>query len=401
LGLALDKWPVVILTGARQVGKSTLVQRFDGASERAYLTLDHLPTLARAHSAPEALVTERAKMTIDEVQRAPELMLAVKYEVDRARSAGRYLLAGSANLLLLRTTGESLAGRAHYLTLRGFTEREKRGERDATRWSALLGASDARAALECVEVAPAVDWQQAALQGGFPPAALAESASDRLAWFEDYTQTYLSRDLRELAQVDDLAGFGRLMQVAALRTGGVLNQADLARDAASPRTTVQRWMSLLVASYLVDLVPAFGPSRTRRLIKAPKVFPGDTGLALYLAGAYDREQLGRVPRPGVWLEALVLHELLAWSETQTPKPSVAHYRTESQHEIDFILEHGQRCLPIEVKASLAVRPHDASVIEDFCADHGERAPFGIVLYEGRDPLRLGPRSLAVPLGCVL
>ena len=401
LALALARAPVVILSGARQVGKSTLVQGFDGAAEREYRTLDHLPTLARAQEAPEALVSEHPRLTLDEVQRAPDLMLAVKYVVDREKRAGQFLLTGSANLLLTRTSGESLAGRAQYLTLRPMTARELDRRPLVHAWDALLDASDADDALARLAPAIELDWRERALRGGFPPAALATSASERTQWLEDYASTYLRRDLRELARVDDLPGFSRLMQLAALRSGGLLNQTDLARDAGLSRTTTQRWLSLLEATYLVTLVPPFFESRSKRLIAASKLYPGDTGLALQLAGVETVEQLERLPRPGAWLEAWLLNELLVALETRTPKPALYHYRTATGQEIDFVIEAGRRRLPIEVKSTPAARPDDAKVLERFCAEHRERAPFGVVLYTGREPMRLTANSIAVPLGALV
>jgi hypothetical protein len=398
---ALARSPVVILSGARQVGKSTLVQSFSGAREREYRTLDHLPTLARAQQAPEALVAEHPRLTLDEVQRAPELMLAVKYVVDREKRAGQFLLTGSANLLLTRTSGESLAGRAQYLTLRPMTAREADRRALPGGWDALLDARDAAEALASSSEPDEIDWREQALRGGFPPAALAASSNERTQWLEDYASTYLRRDLRELARVDDLAGFSRLMQLAALRSGGLLNQTDLARDAALSRTTTQRWLSLLEATYLVTLVPPFFESRSKRLVSAPKLYPGDTGLALHLAGIANVAALARLPRPGLWLEGLVLNDLLAWIDTRSPKPALYHYRTATGQEIDFVLESGPRRLPIEVKSSPAVRPDDGRVIERFCAEHGDRAPFGVVLYAGRERMRLTTRSIAIPLGAVI
>lgn len=401
LNEALGRAPVVIVCGARQVGKSTLVQGFEGAAGRHYLTLDHLPTLARARGAPETLVLEEPRLTIDEVQRAPDLLLAVKYVVDREKRPGQFLLTGSANLLLTRTSGESLAGRAQYLTLRPMTAREADRRPLTNVWSALLDATDAEDALARLEPALELDWRERALRGGFPPAALASSTTERTQWLEDYAATYLRRDLRELARIDDLPGFGRLMQLAALRTGGLLNQTDLARDAALARSTTQRWLSLLEATYLATLVPAFFESRSRRLIASPKLYPGDTGLALHLCGVSTVEELDRLPRPGAWLEAWLLNELLVSLETRTPRPVLHHFRTETGLEIDFVLEAGRRRLPIEVKSSPSARPEDAKVLEQFCAEHGERAPFGLVIHTGKDAHRLTAHTLAVPLGAVV
>jgi len=397
----LSEYPIVVLSGARQVGKTTLVQSFAGAAERTYVGLDHVPTLHRASSAPEALVADAERMTIDEVQRVPDVLLAVQQVVDRRRSPGQFLLTGSANLLLLKTVGESLAGRAHHATLRPLTEREKRGGLDPLVWSSLMTAANAREALALVPQPRTWNWRVAAVEGGFPPAALATSPDVRHRWLENYAHTYLQQDLRNLAQIDDLAGFGRLMTLVALRTGGLLKQSDLARDATLPRTTTQRWLSVLEATYLMTLVQPFFESRSKRLLKAPKVYPGDTGLALHLAGAQDEAWIERLPNPGVWLEALVLNDLLAWREIEPRRPNVFHYRTTTSEEIDFVVEQGPRLLPVEIKSTQGARVEHARALDAFCREFADRAPFGIVVYDGRESMALTERVLAVPLGSLL
>lgn len=397
----LGEYPIVVLGGARQVGKTTLVQSFTGASDRVFVTLDHIPTLHRATSSPEALVADAERMTIDEVQRAPEVLLAVKHAVDRKKLAGQFLLTGSANLLLLKSVGESLAGRAHYMTLRPLTEREKRGDLEPPAWSSLMKAANAREALALLPHAKSWSWKNAAIEGGFPLAAFAADADVRYRWFESYAQTYLQQDLRNLAQIDDLAGFGRLMTLVALRTGGLLNQADLARDATLSRSTTQRWLSLLEATYLLTFVQPFFESRSKRLLKAPKVYPGDTGLALHLAGAQDESWIERLPNHGLWLEALVLNDLLAWRETEPRRPNVFHYRTTAAAEIDFIVEQGPRLLPIEIKASESARVEHARALDAFCQEFPDRAPLGLVIYDGQEAVALTERVIAAPLSSVL
>ena len=407
---ALSQSPVVILSGARQVGKSTLVQHPEIARDRRYLTLDHLPTLTRAQDTAELLVRDHPRLTIDEVQRAPHLMLAVKHEVDTAKAtgtpnAGQFLLTGSANLLLARTSGESLAGRAQYLTLRPLTPREQRGEAAqhdeySMPWTRLLAASTATEALEQVPSRQSWSWQESLLLGGFPLAAFALNSRARVQWLDDYAVTYLQRDLRDLAQIHDLSGFSRLMRLLALRTGGLLNHADLARDAALPRTTVQRWLSLLEASYLLTLLPPYFETRSKRLVRSPKIYPGDTALALHLAGVHEPSLLGDLPRLGAWLEALVLQDLLVWSELMTPKAQLYHYRTATGGEIDFVVEHGRRILPVEVKSGTTVTRADARTLDAFCAEHQERAPFAVLLYDG-PAFQLTHSTLAVPLQAIL
>ncbi|MDZ4695840.1 MAG: AAA family ATPase [Deltaproteobacteria bacterium] len=206
----LTRVPVVVVVGARQTGKSTLVRRV--AAPRRYETLDALTTLDRARAQPESLMLPEQPITIDEVQRAPDLLLAIKQAVDNDRRPGRFLLTGSANLLLMAKVGESLAGRASYLQLRPLTEREKHQGNMTSPWSALMAAKTMHEAMqvaktEATQVNPGAgaartwQWAPAALEGGFPPAALAVDAADRSLWFDGYIDTYLQRDLRDLAQI--------------------------------------------------------------------------------------------------------------------------------------------------------------------------------------------------------
>jgi predicted AAA+ superfamily ATPase len=233
-------------------------------------------------------------------------------------------------------------------------------------------------------------------EGGLPPAALAARPDDRQSWFEGYVDTYLRRDLRDLTQVGDLAAFSRLMRLAALRSGGLVNQADLARDAAVSRATAARWLSLLGASFIVTLLPAFAESRAKRLIKTPKLYLLDTGLALHLAGISSHEDLAHA-RTGTALEHLVLNDLLAWRETELRKPEVFYRRTASGEEVDFVVERGRRLLPIELKAGRSLRTADARALEEFCSEYDRRAPLGIILYGGTEAELLTRRVVAVPL----
>lgn len=393
--------PVVVLTGARQVGKTTLAHAFAGSQARRFVDLDSLTTLDQARREPEVLVAGSVPQTIDEVQRAPDLLLAIKRAVDRHRTTGRFLLTGSANLLLLRSVGETLAGRAVHLVLRPMTEREKRDDPTPPVWSTLMRARSLATVVSRVQVGPAWSWRRAALAGGLPPAGLARRAGDRRVWLEGYVDTYVQRDLRDLAQVGDLAAFLRLTRLTALRTGGLLNQADLARDAGISPTTAQRWLSILEASFLVTFLPPFTESKAKRLIKAPKLYALDTALGLHLAQATDEGAFARLHNTGVWLENLVLNDLLVWRETEVRKPGVFYRRSAGGEEIDFVVEHERRLLPIEVKSARSVRTADARALDAFCAEFGQRSPFGVLLFDGDEAFPLTRTTLALPLRAAL
>lgn len=375
LRTALRTSPVVVLTGARQTGKSTLARRETGA-RRLYLSLDEVDVLERAEREPDALVRERDALTIDEVQRSPGLLLAVKRAVDEDRRPGRFLLTGSANLLLMKRVSESLAGRAVHLTLRPLTRREMLGNGAAGRWADLFGSApgDWPELLRGGEAA-AEDWREATRRGGYPtPAHHLHAAEERALWHAGYTRTYLERDLAELSAVASLVDFRRLMRAACLSIGNLVNQTELGRDVGLPQATVHRHLDLLEVSYQLVRLPAYAVNRTSRLIRTPKLYWGDTALALHLAGEDE-------PR-GAHLENLVLCDLLAWSASLNDAPQVLYWRTASGREVDFVVEWKGRLLPIEVKASARPRVDEAAGLRAFRSEYGRAALPGLLLHTG-------------------
>jgi uncharacterized protein len=383
----LRVFPVVVLTGARQTGKSTLALML--GESHSYLTLDDVLLRDLAVRNPEALLDQGERLIIDEVQHAPDMLLAVKRRVDEGRVPGRYILTGSSNLLLQQNVSESLAGRAGYVTLGPLTRREQLGFGSAGVWSQLLREAPARwPELLQDQVAPAEPWQELARRGGYPePAYQLDSDSARSLWYGGYTATYLERDLRQLSAVEGLADFRRLMSALCLRLGGLLNQAEVSRDLALPSSTVQRYMNLLEISYQLVRLPAYHINRTRRMVKAPKAYWTDTGLALYLAGETE-------PR-GAHLENLVLGDLLAWSAVAQPRPQLAHWRTSTGAEVDFVIESPGSLLPIEVKAAERIRPDDARHLRTFLGDY-RQATGGLLLYTGDRVITLDRGIVAAP-----
>jgi uncharacterized protein len=390
LATALRSFPVVVVTGSRQTGKSTLVRTLEESPPRPYLTLDRLEILERARQQPETLVRSAERMTLDEVQRSPDLLLAVKAAVDEHRAPGRFLLTGSANLLLMQRISESLAGRATYLTLWPLTRREQLGSRRAGAWSRLFESEDRlwRDVLNS-EAVDEEDWRALALRGGYPvPAREMSDAETRALWFDGYTRTYLERDLQELSTVTSLVDFRRLMRAACLRIGGLVHQTELGRDVGLPQPTVHRHLSLLETSYQLVRLPAFAVNRTKRLIKTPKLYWCDTGLALHLSGETE-------PR-GAHLENLVLTDLLAWRDTQVPRPEILYWRTSAGDEVDFVVESRGRVLPIEVKAMEKPRLTDTRGLLTFRKEYPDLARAGLLLHAGREVEWIAEGVLAAP-----
>lgn len=384
--------PVVVLLGARQTGKTTLLRSLPLFAKHAHVTLDDFDLRAQAQADPEAVVARAPALVLDEVQRAQDLLIAVKRAVDRdrVRRPGRFVLTGSANLLMMERIGETLAGRAVYVTLWPFTRRERLGLGRAGPWSELLGARFAqwREVLDA-HAAPREDWRAAARLGGFPtPAHELRDDEARALWFSGYVQTYLERDLQALRAVESLADFRRLMRAACLRIGGLLNQAELGRDAGISQPQVHRFLNLMETSYQAVRLPAYSVNRTRRLIKAPKLYWSDTALALHLAGEAE-------PR-GAHLENLVLSDLLAWRDLQAKAPQILYWRTATGQEVDFVIETPKRLLPVEVKAAARVAPGDARGLEAFLDEYGSAADGGLLLHGGSETFPLTRRVLAAP-----
>jgi hypothetical protein len=394
LGAALGVMPAVVITGARQTGKSTLAQHHEGGA-RQFRSLDDLDVLDTARADPEALVGGSLPVALDEIQRAPDILLAVKRAIDERRRPGRFLLTGSANLLLMRRVSESLAGRASYLTLWPMTRREQRGLGRCGRWEELLATRDADwLELLAGEERVSEDWPALARRGGFPtPALQLRTTAERDIWFAGYVQSYLERDLQDISSIAALPDFRRLMRAACLRVGQLVNQTELGRDVALPQPTVHRYLNRLETSYLLVRLPAYAVNRTKRLIKAPKLYWGDVGLAMHLAGL-------REPT-GAHLENLVLHDLLCWRDGRTARAELLYWRTATGEEVDLVVETEGQLLPIEVKATSRPRLKDAAHLRSFRTEYGEAARAGLVLHTGSVTEWLAPDVLAVPWWRVL
>ncbi len=392
---ALGSLPVVVVTGLRQSGKTTLLATDPAFAGRRYLTLDDFATLEAAQRDPAALLGGDEPLTIDEVQRSPSLLLAVKREVDRRREPGRFLLSGSANLALLGGVSDSLAGRALYLALHPFTRRERLGRTTeppfVVRFLAkpMMPGSMGAEPLSADEI----------LTGGLPPVALGDVANHGL-WFLGYEQTYLERDLRALSQVADLVAFRNVMRLAALRTGQLLNQSELARGARLPVTTVARYLGLLEASFVLARVAPHLRSRASRLLKSPKIFVSDSGLAAHLAAVTDLAPEADEPMRGPLVETYVHQNLAGILAAHLPQARLDFWSIQGRHEVDFVISLGREAIAIEVKAGASPGGRDLEGLKACKAQTpGVRA--GILAYGGTEVLRLGDDLYAIPLSLLL
>lgn len=392
---ALASMPVVVVTGLRQSGKSTFLQHEKGLTGRRYLTLDDPAQLAAARSDPEAFVRSESPLTIDEAQKCPELLTAIKREVDRARRPGRFLLSGSANFALLKGITESLAGRALYLTLHPFSRRELAGKLAVTpfvRRAFDTGEPPRRSATGGIAA-------RAIVEGGLPPVCLAEAPSPAL-WFKGYEQTYLERDVRELARIGDLVPFRTLLLLAAFRTAQVLGVSEIGRDAKLNTATTTRYLSLLEASFVMRRLSPFLANRATRLIKSPKLYLADSGLACHLTGVDESRLTAGDPLSGALLETYVAQNLVAILDADWPEARLSYWHVQGRHEVDFVIEAGRDCIAIEVKAAARWNDRDLAGLRAFL-DKTPRCRAAFLAYGGSEVVKLADRLWATPLAAVL
>lgn len=389
----LSHLPVVVLSGLRQAGKSTLLQNESGlAAGRRYRTLDDFPILAAARSNPESLLA--APAILDEVQRCPELLVALKREVDKNRDPGRFILSGSANLALLGQVSETLAGRAAYFTLHPMTRRE---QRETVAAEPFLVRFLENTALPVETADPVRDEE--VLCGGLPPACLGppDGATE---WFRGYVQTCVERDVRQLSQISDLVAFQTLAQLAALRTAQVLVTSTLARDAKLNASTAGRYLGLLETSFLITRLPPFLKNRSSRLIKSPKLYFTDSGLAAHLAGVRSLEPGRDDLLRGALYETYVAQNLAALLEARLPDARLAFWHEQGRHEVDFVIESGTKTLAIEVKAATRWTDADLAGLRAFL-DRTPTCIAAVLACNGSEPVKLDQKLFVLPIGTLL
>lgn len=390
---ASTQFPVVLVTGARQVGKTTLLRHLAEAA-RSYATLDD-PLVAELARADPALFLQRypPPVLIDEVQYAPGLLRYVKLSVDRERRPGAFWITGSQHFQLMKGVSESLAGRAAVLSLGGLTRRESAGR--GARVPAFVPsgavlddrlATGRRADLKALY---GVIWR-----GTLPGIALHEEI-DRDLFYGGYLQTYLQRDVRDLARVGDESAYLRFLRAAAARTGTLLNVVDLARDADVAANTAKGWLSILETTGLVFLLQPFHTNRTKRLVKAPKLYFMDTGLAAYLTAWSSPDALEAGAQSGAMFETWVVSEIVRsyWHDGRTPP--VYFYRDRDRQEIDLLIERDGALHPIEIKKSASPSRQDTKrfgAVERLGMDRG---PGGLVCLV-EEPLPLTEHDVAIP-----
>lgn len=394
--VACKDTPVIFINGARQTGKTTLARqiRLPGGPLQ-YLTLDDDSVLAAARSSPEGFIAGlEGPVILDEVQRAPHLFLAIKAAVDRARRPGRFILTGSADVLLLPHVADSLAGRMEIFTLWPLSQGELTGHRE--------GFLDALFSKNALRRPPRRQTQQELIdrltRGGFPVVQRRKTEGRRRAWFNAYLTTILQRDIRDLSNIDDLTALPRLLTLLASRASSLLNFAELSRTMAIPQSTLKRYFVLLETTFLVTLVHPWSANLGKRLVKAPKLYLSDTGLITALLALNRMQLFNNRSLLGPLLENFVVLELrkqAGWSKT---KPHLLHFRTHTGDEVDVVLEAPSgELVGIEVKSAASVNAADFKGLRSLAELAGPRFRRGIVLYTGTEIVPFAKQLHAIPI----
>lgn len=388
---ALKDTPVVMITGPRQAGKTTLVRTF-ASRDRAYDTLDNDTILAGAHSDPTGV--DRA--VIDEVQRAPELLRAIKRSVDDDRRPGRFLLIGSANVLALPQVSESLAGHKEVVSLLPFSQVEIRGVKPLFLKMAFAGRI-----VPPRHLLAGNDLVNMVLTGGYPEMLRRKDLPRRQAWAREYVKALLQRDVRDIADVEKLDGMSRLFRTLAHHSGGLINFAQASGRIGLDDKTARKYIAILEQLFIVRRVEPWLHNRLKRLVRTSKLHFLDSGLLAMMLGATtariakDRALLGSL------LEAFVFSEILKQAEWFSDDCTVHHYRDKDQDEVDVVVEnHAGEVIGIEVKATATVGAGDFRGLRKLADSCGEELKLGMVLYDGAQVVPFGERMFAAPVACL-
>lgn len=395
LAEALADTPVVLLHGPRQCGKTTLAQALGKRRGAAYFTFDDEVTLAAATADPVGFVGDLPERVIlDEVQRVPGIFASLKSAVDRHRRPGRFLLTGSANVLLVPALADSLAGRMGIIRLHPLAQSELAGRESAFVDRLFSNAFKARRAERLGKA-----LADRIVAGGYPEALTRSTPRRRQAWYRDYVEALVQRDVRDLARIASLDVLPRLLALAAGQTARLVNISDLASPFQVSRPTIRDYVTLLERVFLLEELPPWHNNRLSRLVKTSKLHVGDTGVACALLGL-DAEAL-RADRSllGQLLETFVFQELRRQASWHEDEIRFHHFREKDGAEVDIVLERGAREVAgVEVKASATVTAADFRGLRKLKEACGKRFVAGVVLYDGESAAAFRDGLHALPIG---
>ena len=391
---ALEISPIVLLSGARQVGKSTLCLSLD----REYRVFDDLSQRESALTDPKGYIASLPKpITLDEIQKVPEILEGVKMSVDKQRINGSFLLTGSANVLDMKRAKDTLAGRLIEIEMHPLSQKEIAHKSEENIIDILFekGISGLKSATLSYE-----DILNAIIKGGYPQIQKIDSSRGRALWFNSYISTYVERDIRDVGELRDISAFIRFFNIIAPRSCGLINKSSLASDTNLSEATVNNYLSMLEMIYQISLLQPFSSNISKRFIKSSKLYMRDSGVFCHLLGIRSADELIHSTHKGDAVETFVYSELLKHISYSLTQPQIFHYRTNDKKEIDFILQKADKIFAIEIKSSQSIKKEAFKHIIDF-QNKSTKEIIGIVFYAGEDILSFGDEEhirYAVPLG---
>lgn len=390
---ALSISPSVLISGARQVGKSTLCLSLD----QEYRVFDNLSEREAAVNDPVGYIASLPRpITLDEIQKVPEILEGLKLDIDTKRANGKFLLTGSANVLDMKKARDTLAGRLIEIQLWPLSAKEKDNRPEENIIDRLFkGEIDS---MKRVDVRYD-DILQSIIDGGYPEVQMINTPRGRALWFDSYISTYIERDIRDVGELRDIAAFIRFYNIIAPRSCGLLNKSDLASTANLSEATISNYLSMLEMIYQIGLLPPYSSNISKRFIKSPKLYMTDSGLFCHLLGITTVDALQRSKQKGDVVETFVYSELIKHISYSETRPKLYHYRTNDKKEIDFIIERGNKIFAIEVKSSQSIKKEAFKHIIDF-QNRSSGEIVGIVFYAGETVLPFGDEDqprYALPL----
>lgn len=389
---ALLDTPVVLLAGPRQAGKTTLVRQF---AKRGldYLTLDDELTLLSAREDPVGMIRNLDRAVIDEIQRAPQLLLAIKKSVDEDRRPGRFLLTGSANLMALPTVADSLAGRMETLLLLPLSQGEI--ENRPANWIDSIFAGEILTA-----VAPVLgnELAERVLRGGYPETVVRPTAKRRIAWARQYIDAIVQRDVRDVAEIDKLDQLPRFLRALAQTAGQMCNYSKTGGQVGLDGKTVSRYIGVFEQMYLLKRIDVWARNRLKRVVKTPKLQFIDSGLLAVLMDVTVKDVQADKTRYGHVLESFVFGELYKHTTSADDDYRLLYYRDADKFEVDVVIENtAGQLVGVEVKASTTVKERDLRGLKKLSSLAGNQFTAGVLLYDGDETMPLGSNIWAAPL----
>ena len=405
---SLKLFPAVLLNGARQVGKSTLAKQLvKDKKVSQYITLDDITTLESATKDPQGFIDQfTSSIVIDEIQRVPNLILAIKKNIDNDKQIGKFLLTGSANILSYPHVMESLAGRMDIISLEGLSISEVLKQNQSYFINNLTQITNINELihlwtqkLKSTQRMQHNDLDEFLFYGSFPDISIKQNVNYRNRWISSYITSYIERDIRDLSKFIDVVSFAKLLRVVGLRTGNLLNNKNLSISIGLDQRTVARYIELLEISFQLTLLKPWSSNLGKRYVKTPKIFINDVGLAAYFCGINDSKFIKAHPNFGALFETLIFSELRK-SLIYNPLANIFFYRNHQGIEVDFLITQGEKIFGIECKSTSSITIKDCKNLK-FLQQELKENFVGIIIYRGDQVLKVDKNIIAIPIEVLL